>query len=96
MPRQAVVGRCCSACCSACCRPATPRVLPLTACRVFVCRRPAGEWFEPKAEPGEEVEPLGEQRETAVGNLWVAVGIYAGLAVVSGVAVCVHKVRGNL
>lgn len=56
----------------------------------------AGEWFEPKAEPGHEVEPLSEQRETVVHNLWAAVGIYGGLAVLSGVAVCFHKVRGNL
>ena len=57
---------------------------------------PAGEWFEAKAEPGHEVEPLGEQRELVVGNLWKAVGIYAGVGVVSAVAVCMHKVRGNL
>ena len=57
---------------------------------------PAGEWFEAKAEPGHGVEPLGEQRELVVGNLWKAVGIYAGVGVISTVAVCMHKVRGNL
>jgi hypothetical protein len=57
---------------------------------------PAGEWFEPKAEPGHAVEPLSEQRETVVHNLWAAVGIYGALAALSGVAVCFHKVRGNL
>ena len=42
------------------------------------------------------MEPLGEQREVVVGNLWKAVGIYAGVGIVSAVAVCMHKVRGNL
>ena len=56
----------------------------------------AGEWFEAKAEPGHPVEPLAEQRQLAVANLWKAVGMYAAVGVVSGVAVCVHKLRGNL
>jgi hypothetical protein len=57
---------------------------------------PAGEWFEPKAEPGHELEPLAEQREEVVESIWKAVAIYAAFGVVSGVAVCFHKVRGNL
>ncbi|KAI3433829.1 hypothetical protein D9Q98_003633 [Chlorella vulgaris] len=56
----------------------------------------AGEWFEPKAEPGHELEPLAEQREEVVESIWKAVAIYAAFGVVSGVAVCFHKVRGNL
>lgn len=55
-----------------------------------------GEWFEAKAEPGHTVEPLEEQRERAVHNLWVATGIYGGFAVLSGVFVCIHKLRGRL
>ncbi len=74
---------CCSDCCF--CLPCCPNPLAL-----------AGEWFEAKAQPGHEVEPLSEQREIVVANLWKTVGIYAGLAAVSAVAVCVHKVRGNL
>lgn len=34
----------------------------------------AGEWFEAKAQPGHEVEPLDEQRDVVVGNLWKTVG----------------------
>ncbi|PSC75882.1 DNA mismatch repair [Micractinium conductrix] len=57
----------------------------------------AGEWFEAKPEtPGGHVEPLHEQRDVVVKNLWATVGIYAAFGVVSGMAVCVHKVRGNL
>lgn len=42
------------------------------------------------------MEPLEEQRDVVVANLWKTVGLYAGVAVVSGAAVCVHKVRGAL
>ncbi len=65
--------------------------------RSFVadCRY-VGEWFEAKAEPGHTVPPLEEQREHAVHNLWVATGIYGAFAVVSGIAVCVHYLRGRL
>lgn len=59
-------------------------------------QHPAGEWFEAKAEPGHEVEPLEEQRAKVVASLWQTVGLYAGVAVLSGVAVCLHKVRGAL
>lgn len=31
---------------------------------------PAGEWFEAKAQPGEHLEPLDEQRAVVVANLW--------------------------
>lgn len=56
-----------------------------------------GEWFEVKGEsPGHPPPPLHEQRATAVHSLWVAVGMYALLGVISGVAVCSHKVRGAL
>lgn len=55
-----------------------------------------GEWFEAKAEPGHTVPPLDEQREEAVHKLWVATGIYGAFAVISGVAVCIHKLRGRL
>ncbi|KAI7840780.1 hypothetical protein COHA_005518 [Chlorella ohadii] len=56
----------------------------------------AGEWFEAKAQPGEHLEPLDEQRAVVVANLWKTVGIYAGVGVLSGLMVCLHKVRGNL
>lgn len=55
-----------------------------------------GEWFEAKAEPGHEPPPLDEQKAHATHNLWVATGIYAGFAVLSGVFVCIHKLRGRL
>ena len=56
-----------------------------------------GEWFESKpAQSGGTVEPLDEQREAAVGNLWATAGVYAALAVVSGLVVGVHRLRGNL
>ena len=56
----------------------------------------AGEWFEMKGEPGKPPEPLHEQREAAVHNLWVAAAIYGAFGALSGIAVCSHKVRGNL
>ena len=56
----------------------------------------AGEWFDPKGEPGHPPPPLHEQRETAVHALWVAIGMYGVLGIVSGIAVCTHKVRGAL
>eukprot|EP00887_Chlorella_sp_A99_P005216 scaffold1.g5216.t1 len=56
-----------------------------------------GEWFESKpATAGSAVEPLEEQREAAVKNLWVTAGVYAALGVVSGLVVCVHRIRGRL
>ena len=75
---------------------ATPLTLPTFTC--LPPRPPAlpGEWFEAKPEPGEHVEPLDEQRAEVVASLWKTVGIYAGVGVVSGIAVCLHKVRGNL
>ena len=42
------------------------------------------------------VEPLAVQRDAAVHNLLAAVAIYGGIAIVSGVAVAVHKARGML
>lgn len=68
-----------------------PTALPAPPPRSYV-----GEWFEAKAEPGHTVEPLEEQQERAVHNLWVATGIYAGFVVFSGVFVCIHKLRGRL
>ena len=41
-------------------------------------------------------KPLSEQREAAVSNLWTAIAVYAALGLVSGIAVCTHKVRGAL
>lgn len=78
-----------------------PSALPHATPPTFTClppRPPAlpGEWFEAKPEPGEHVEPLDEQRAEVVASLWKTVGIYAGVGVVSGIAVCLHKVRGNL
>lgn len=56
----------------------------------------AGEWFEAKPQPGHEQEPLDEQRDEVVENLWKTVGIYAATGIASGVAVLYHKMRGSL
>ena len=55
-----------------------------------------GEWFEAKGEPGHPPESLAVQREGAVHALWQAVAIYGVIGIISGVAVCTHKVRGAL
>lgn len=55
-----------------------------------------GEWFDPKGSPGQPPQPLNEQRSAAVHSLWMAVIIYAVMAVVSGIAVCTHRIRGAL
>lgn len=52
----------------------------------------AGEWFE-AGEAGEPAPPLEEQRAAAVAGLMSAVGIYLGVALLSGAMVCYHRVR---
>ena len=49
----------------------TPPCSPVSCCLLpaFVLT-PAGEWFEAKAQPGEHLEPLDEQRAVVVANLW--------------------------
>lgn len=57
----------------------------------------AGEWFVTKpTDPTQPVEPLEVQRDLAVHNLWVAVGLYGALAAAAGAAACIHRVRGAL
>ncbi len=66
--------------------PAAAALLPETRCPTVlfiptIHPRPwhvsptrAGEWFEAKAQPGEHLEPLDEQRAVVVANLWCVAG----------------------